>query len=245
MFFYVFQALAIDHSHKLSNLKGLCHDRHRRIGDKPSLVHILEELTVFQKVLHGGEICQSPLVMGSYVWANVIQNLERTIPYPISTLVSPWAWLTTLEEAFQDAKAGISEVQIANQRCPYPKGCAFQGGNSNVRCYFVWLLELRGGALRCLPGHMHSDWEFMLRILPLTAYHRHRIGPLKLIFSAPSCFSTFLSIRARRDKVRPMESSGDGLVPGTEEFPPGTEDCSPGILFPFLVQNHFCGLMKT
>lgn len=101
-------------------------DTEGRIGDKPSLVHILEELTVFQKVLHGGEICQSPLVMGRCVQANVIQNLERTIPYPNSTLVSHWAWLTTLEEAFQDAKAGISEVQIANQRCPSPKGCTFQ-----------------------------------------------------------------------------------------------------------------------
>lgn len=126
LFFSGFQALAIDHSHKLSSSKGLCHARHGRIGDKPSLVHILEELTVFQKVLHGGEICQSPLVMGRCVRANVIQNLERTIPYPNSTLVSHRAWLTTLEEAFQDAKAGISEVQIANQRCPSPKGCTFQ-----------------------------------------------------------------------------------------------------------------------
>lgn len=133
LFFSMFQALAIDHSHKLSSSKGLCHAIHGRIGDKPSLVHILEELTVFQKVLHGGEICQSPLVMGRCVRANVIQNLERTIRYPNSTLVSPRAWLTTLEEAFQDAKAGISEVQIANQRCPYSKGCTFQGGN-NKKC---------------------------------------------------------------------------------------------------------------
>jgi hypothetical protein len=50
--------------------------RYRRTK-KLSLVQILEELPVFEKVFHGGEIGQPPLVTRRWVQANVIQNSQE------------------------------------------------------------------------------------------------------------------------------------------------------------------------